>query len=112
MKIELLHPVSHGTGRGKTTTYGRGIQDLPDAFAKELLAIGKHHPDCPANAGGDCFQETVEPAPGELRAPTYMPVHKCDVIARLPVTKSAPQGKIIEASVVAKSKAETTEKKK
>jgi hypothetical protein len=112
MKVELLHPAQHGTGRGQSVEYGRGVHDLPEALAKELLAIGKHHPDCPANKGGDCFQETVVPGPGENRDPAYKPAHSCDVIARRPVTKSTPKGQVIAAFATAQAAPQTTEKKK
>jgi hypothetical protein len=38
MQVQILHPVHHGTGRGKTTVYGRGLYQTDDAKAENYLA--------------------------------------------------------------------------
>jgi hypothetical protein len=48
MRIEILHPVHHGVGKGKTIIYGRGLWQTDDAkrdnyippeLAEELLKL-------------------------------------------------------------------------
>jgi hypothetical protein len=48
MQIELLHPVHHGVGKGKTIEFGRGVYQtdnskakayIPPELAEELLQL-------------------------------------------------------------------------
>jgi hypothetical protein len=52
MQIEILHPVSHGVGKGRSIEYGRGIYHtdnpkakayLPPDLAEEFLKLSDSH---------------------------------------------------------------------